>query len=42
MRAMWEQMKQVEIVEHMVTINARMKRGDIPQLEALADAMVRE
>ncbi len=42
MRSMLEQMKQVEIVEPMVTINARMKRGDIPQLEALADAMVRE
>ena len=41
MRSMLEQMKQVEIVEPMVTINARMKRGDIPQLEALADAMVR-
>ena len=42
MRSMLEQMKQIEIVEPMVTINARMKRGDIPQLEALADAMVRE
>ena len=41
MRSMLEQMKQIEIVEPMVTINARMKRGDIPQLEALADAMVR-
>ena len=40
MRSMLEQMKQIEIVEPMVTINARMKRGDIPQLEALADAMV--
>ena len=40
MRAMLEQMKQIEIVEPMVTINARMKRGDMPQMEALADAMV--
>ena len=42
MRSMLEQMKQIEIVEPMVTIYARMKRGDMPQLEALADAMVRE
>ena len=41
MRSMLEQMKQIEIVEPMVTINARMKRGDIPQLEAFADALVR-
>ena len=40
MRAMLEQMKQIEIIEPMVTINARMKRGDMPQMEALANAMV--
>ena len=40
MRAMLEQMKQIEIVEPMVTINARMKRSDLSQMEALADAMV--
>lgn len=39
MRSMLEQMKQIEIVEPMVTINARIKRGDMPQMEALADAM---
>ena len=40
MRAMLEQMKQIEIIEPMVTFNARMKRGDMPQMETLADAMV--
>ena len=40
MRAMLEQMKQIEIVEPMVTINARMKQSDLSQMEALADAMV--
>ena len=40
MRTMLEGMKQVEIIEPMVTINARMKSGDIPQMEALAEAMI--
>lgn len=40
MRAMLEQMKQIDIVEPMVTINARMKQSDLSQMEALADAMV--
>ena len=41
MRAMLEQMKQIEIVEPMVTINARMKSDDMPQMEALAEAMAK-
>ncbi|MBQ6571497.1 MAG: FprA family A-type flavoprotein [Alistipes sp.] len=40
MRSMLEQMKQVEIVEPMVTIRSRMKTSDLPALEALADAMM--
>ena len=40
MRSMLEQMKQVEIVEPMVTIRSRMKLSDMPALEALADAMM--
>ena len=40
MRTMLEGMKQVEIIEPMITINARMKSGDIPQMEALAEAMI--
>ena len=40
MRSMLEQMKQVEIVEPMVTIRSRMKISDMPALEALADAMM--
>jgi flavorubredoxin len=40
MRSMLEQMKQMEIVEPMVTIYSRMNDGDRPNLEALADAMV--
>jgi flavorubredoxin len=41
MRGMLEQMKQVEIVEPVVTILSRMKQSDIPQLEALADALLK-
>lgn len=41
MRAMLEQMKQMEIVEPMITIKARMKSEDIPQMELLAEAMVK-
>lgn len=40
MKGMLEQMKDIEIVEPMVTIRSAMKQGDIPALEALADAML--
>ncbi|MBP3290353.1 MAG: FprA family A-type flavoprotein [Alistipes sp.] len=40
MRSMLETMKDVEIVEPMVTIRSRMKQEDIPSLEALADAIL--
>jgi hypothetical protein len=40
MRGMLEQMKELEIVEPMVTIRSRMKREDLPALEALADALM--
>lgn len=40
MHTMLETMKDVEIVEPMVTIRARMKAEDIPALEALADAIL--
>ena len=40
MRSMLEAMKQVEIVEPVVTLRGRMKPADLPQLEALADAML--
>ena len=40
MRGMLETMKEIEIVEPMVTIRSTMKQGDIPALEALADAML--
>ena len=40
MRPMLEGMKQVEIVEPVVTLRGRMKESDIPQLEALADAIL--
>jgi len=40
MRPMLEAMKQVEIVEPIVTLRGRMKDTDIPQLEALADAIL--
>ena len=40
MNGMLETMKDVEIVEPMVTIRSAMKQGDIPALEALADAML--
>ena len=39
MKGMLETMKEIEIVEPMVTIRSTMKQGDIPALEALADAM---
>ncbi len=40
MRGMLEQMNKVEIVEPMVTIRSRMKRSDMPALEALSDALL--
>jgi len=40
MRPILEGMKQVEIVEPVVTLRGRMKEADIPQLEALADAIL--
>ena len=40
MKGMLETMKDIEIVEPMVTIRSAMKQGDIPALEALADAML--
>ena len=40
MKGLLETMKEIEIVEPMVTIRSAMKQGDIPALEALADAML--
>lgn len=40
MRAMLSEMKDLEIVEPMVTIRSRMKSTDLPALEALADALL--
>ena len=40
MRSMFEDMKEIEIVEPMVTIRTRMKQEDIAALEALADAIL--
>ncbi len=40
MRPMLEGMKQVEVVEPVVTLRGCMKDTDIPQLEALADAIL--
>ena len=40
MKDMLESMKEIEIVEPMVTIRSAMKQGDIPALEALADAIL--
>lgn len=40
MKGMLESMKEIEIVEPMVTIRSAMKQGDIPALEALADAIL--
>lgn len=40
MRPMLEGMKQVEIVEPVVTLRGKMKDADVPQLEALADAIL--
>jgi flavorubredoxin len=40
MRTMLEDMRDIEIVEPMVTIRSRMKRTDLPAMEALADAIL--
>ncbi len=40
MKCMLEQMKNVEIVEPMVTIRSKMKSCDIPAMEQLADAIM--
>ncbi|MBQ6581176.1 MAG: FprA family A-type flavoprotein [Alistipes sp.] len=40
MRSMLETMKDVEIVEPVVTIRSRMKQTDLPLLENLADALL--
>ncbi len=40
MKGMLETMKEIEIVEPMVTIRSTMKQADIPAMEALADAML--
>jgi flavorubredoxin len=40
MTGMFEQMKDIEIAGPMVTIRSAMKLGDIPALEALADAIL--
>jgi len=42
MKALLEPLKNVKIVEPMVTIKSSMKEADIPQLEALADALLAE
>ena len=41
MTAMLEQMKEVEIVQPVVTIKSRMKEANIAELEALADAILK-
>ncbi len=40
MREMLADMKDIDIVEPMVTIRSRMKQSDIPAMEALADALL--
>ena len=40
MRSMLEQMKQMEIVEPLITINARLKESELPNLEALANSIM--
>ena len=41
MRSMLEGMKEIEIVEPMVTIRSRMKETDLPAIEALAEAILK-
>ena len=42
MRGMLEGMKNIEILEPVVTIKSRMKESDVAQLNALADAVVKK
>ena len=39
-KEMLSQMKEIELVEPVVTIRSRMKHADLPSLEALADAIL--
>ena len=41
MKGMLETMKEIEIVEPMETIRSAMKQGDLPAMEALADAILK-
>jgi flavorubredoxin len=41
MRALLEQMKNINIVEPAITIRSAMKEADVPALEALADAILK-
>ena len=41
MKELFGAMKDVEIVGDTVTIRSRLKEGDIPALEALADAILK-
>ncbi len=41
MRAMLEEMKNIEIVDPLVTIKSRMKKADVANLELLADAILK-
>lgn len=41
MKGMLEQMKDIDILEPVVTLRSRMKQTDLPALEALADAILR-
>jgi flavorubredoxin len=40
MKAMLEEMKEVEVVAPTVTLRGSLKKADVPALEALADAIL--
>jgi flavorubredoxin len=42
MKGMLEQMKDIDIIEPVVTIRSRMKQTDLPAFEALADAILKD
>ena len=42
MKGMLSEMKEIEIVEPMITIRSRMKQSDLAAMEALADALLAE
>ena len=42
MKGMLEQMKDIDVVEQIVTIRSRMKQTDLPTIEALADAILKD